>query len=251
MESLSGEETLKAKMTSEQFAATHGVNICHYHCDNGRFAEKPFTEACKLANQGITFCAAGAHHQNGVAERRIHDLTESARTTMLHAIHWWPQAINSHLWPLALKKAVNIRNSLPRSLGQDNPLSLFSSTSIVPNLKHFHPFGCPVYVLDQALQSPGAKFPKWQERARVGIYLCHSSQHASSVALVLNTQTGLVSPQFHLVYDDNFDTVAKDAKFQSLWQHKAKLQLDDINSSRASQQPPTSGIPVSHPRILK
>jgi len=86
-------------MASEQFAATHGVKICHYHCDNGRFAEKPFTEACKLANQGITFCAAGAHHQNGVAERCICDLTESARTMLLHAIHCWPQAINSHLCP--------------------------------------------------------------------------------------------------------------------------------------------------------
>jgi len=109
------------------------------------------------------------------------------------------------------------------------------ATLVVPNLKHFHPFGCPVYVLDQALQLLGTKFPKWwQERASVGIYHYHSPQHASLVALDLNTQTGFVSPQCCLVYDDNFDNVTKNAKFQSLWQHKAKLQLDDINSSRAS-----------------
>ncbi|MEL6660877.1 MAG: reverse transcriptase domain-containing protein, partial [Bacteroidota bacterium] len=43
--------------------------------------------------------------------------------------------------------------------------------------------------------------------------------------LVLNTQTGLVSPQFHVIYDDAFDTVKRDAKFSSLWAQKAKLQL--------------------------
>jgi len=118
-------------------------------------------DACQLANQGITVCAVGAHHQNGVDKKCIRDITESTRTMLLHAVHRWPQAVNVHLWPLALKHAVNIRNSLPRSLGQDNPLSLFSSTSTVPNLAHFHPFGCPVYVSDPAPQSPCAKFPKW------------------------------------------------------------------------------------------
>ena len=31
--------------------------------------------------------------------------------------------------------------------------------------------------------------------------------HAGSVALVMNPKSGLVSPQFHLVFDDNFETV--------------------------------------------
>jgi len=184
METLSGDETLNAKQAFEQYAAQHGDKIGQYHCDNGHFAEKKFMDACQLANQGIMFCMVGAHHQNGVAENCLRDITESARTMLLHAVHRWPQAVNVHLWPLALKHAVNIRTSLPRSLGQDNPLSLFSSTSVVPNLTHFHPFGCPGYVLDQALLSPGAKFLKWQERARVGIYLCHDPRLASSVALV-------------------------------------------------------------------
>ena len=45
---------------------------------------------------------------------------------------------------------------------------------------------------------------KWEQRARIGIYLGHSPFHAGSVALVLNPRTGLVSPQFHVVFDDNF-----------------------------------------------
>jgi len=40
----------------------------------------------------------------------------------------------------------------------------------------------------------------------------------------LNTQTGNVSPQFHCIFDDSFETCKRDAKFQSLWQSKAKLQ---------------------------
>ena len=54
--------------------------------------------------------------------------------------------------------------------------------------------------------------------------MCHSPHHSTSVPLVLNTQSGNVSPQFHCIYDDNFNTCKRDAKFQSLWQSKAKFQ---------------------------
>lgn len=48
---------------------------------------------------------------------------------------------------------------------------------------------------------------KWEPRSRLGIYLGHSPCHAGSVALVLNPKTLHVSPQFHIVIDDNFSTV--------------------------------------------
>jgi hypothetical protein len=38
------------------------------------------------------------------------------------------------------------------------------------------------------------------------VYLGFSPEHASSVPLVLSTTTGLVSPQFHVIYDDYFTT---------------------------------------------
>jgi hypothetical protein len=34
--SLSSEETVKAKQSFEKFAKSHGINIKHYHADNGR-----------------------------------------------------------------------------------------------------------------------------------------------------------------------------------------------------------------------
>jgi hypothetical protein len=49
--------------------------------------------------------------------------------------------------------------------------------------------------------------PKWKPRARMGIYVGRSPTHASNVALILNPRTGHVSPQFHIVFDDDFTTV--------------------------------------------
>jgi hypothetical protein len=40
----------------------------------------------------------------------------------------------------------------------------------------------------------------------MAIYLGSSPDHATTVPLVLNPNTGLVSPQYHLVFDDHFST---------------------------------------------
>ena len=47
MQDLSSDETIKAKMAFERFAAEHGVIIKHYHCDNGRFADNAFKLSCE------------------------------------------------------------------------------------------------------------------------------------------------------------------------------------------------------------
>ena len=49
--------------------------------------------------------------------------------------------------------------------------------------------------------------PKWELRFHAGIYLGSSPYHAGSVALVMNLYTGLVSPQFHVIFDEEFTTV--------------------------------------------
>jgi hypothetical protein len=233
MESLSSVETVEAKEAFERYAKHHGVEIMAYHAGNGRFADNLFKSHVETCRQKLTFCGVDAHHQNGIAERRIRDITESAQTMLLHAIHRWPKGINAHLWPYALRHTVNIRNSLPRTHNGTSPVSSFSQVPIEPNLSHFHPFGCPVYVLEGPLRSLQI-FPKWNDRSKVGIHLCHSPQHASSVPLILNPATALVSPQFHVVFDDNFDTVLKDANFDSLWQVKANLCDADADLYRDS-----------------
>ena len=220
---LTTDETINTKHGFERLAEQHGVRIIHYHCDNGRIADKAFVDDIQAAHQTITFCSISTHHQNGIAKICIWDITENAHTSLLHAAHQWPKAIAANLWPQAIKHVVNERNSLPMPGKTESPLSKFSGTSVQPNLKHLHPFGCPVYVAQAPLQTR-SPFPKWGECSRIGIFLCHSSHHASSIPLVLSTQTRLVSPHFHCVFDDDFDTVKKEQADMSIWKTKAHLQ---------------------------
>eukprot|EP00957_Ditylum_brightwellii_P114573 8736312-Ditylum_brightwellii.AAC.1 len=72
----------------------------------------------------------------------------------------------------------------------------------------FHIGGCPVYDLDSSLQTgTGIGPPKWDPRSRSGVYIGHFPHHAGNVALVLNLQTGHLSLQYHLDFDDEFTTV--------------------------------------------
>ena len=83
----------------------------------------------------------------------------------------------------------------------------FSSTHEEIQTTDFHTWGCPVYVLDAENQSGSIGTPKWDPKSHAGIYLGHSPCHAGNVSLILNLSSGLISPQFHVVFDDEFTTV--------------------------------------------
>ena len=53
--------------------------------------------------------------------------------------------------------------------------------------------------------------PKWEQGARVWIYLRKSPAHVSNVNLVFNPKTGhdIVSLQFHVVFDGDFAIVPR------------------------------------------
>ena len=92
-------------------------------------------------------------------------------------------------------------------LNLETPDMRFSITKAVNvQLNHYHTFGCLVYILDSRLQTNPKGVPKWEPRSRLGIYVGHSPAHAVILALFLNPKTGLVSPQYHVVYDDQFST---------------------------------------------
>ena len=83
----------------------------------------------------------------------------------------------------------------------------FSGTKTDITLKNCHTQGYKVYVLYARLQGNIDGFNKWEPHSRAGIYLGHSKIHAGSVAMVRNPTTGHVSPQFNVVFDDDFSTV--------------------------------------------
>jgi hypothetical protein len=197
---------VQAKTAFETLANTHGVTIKHYHCDNGRFADNAYLDHVTKSGHTISYCGVNAHFQNGIAEKRIRDLQERARKQLLHAKAHWPSAIELNLWPYALRNANHLLATIPDREDGSCPLERFSQSNVSPLLKSNHTFGCPVYALQNRLQARG-HLPKWNSRARLGIYLGPSPRHASSVSLVLNISSGLVSPQCHVKHDDFFETV--------------------------------------------
>ena len=166
-----------------------------------------FVSHIQQHNQLLQFCGVNAHHKNGVAERSIRTVSDKGRVLLLHASMHWRDGIDSKLWPMAVTYAAYLHNHLPNSQGIA-PIDIFTGVqSPRHHLKHFHTWGCPVYVLDPKLQQ-GKKLPRWEPCApRCSMFVGFSYIHSSNVPLVLNLQTGHISPQYHVVFEDSFSTV--------------------------------------------
>ena len=104
--------------------------------------------------------------------------------------------------------ANTVRNKMADKPDGSSPLSRFSGVALGSNLKDFHVFGAPVYALQDDMASGSGGVHHWYPRSRIGMYIGPSPRHTRSVGLVMNLQTGLVSPQFHVKYDDFFETVS-------------------------------------------
>jgi hypothetical protein len=135
---------------------------------------------------------------------------------MLHFAHHWPAKTNFRFWPQAIDYALWVFNRLPNLTNGLSPNELWSSCG-APNeeFHQSHVFGCPVYVLDATLQD-GHKLPKWAPWAHLGVFLGFSTLHSSQVPLVMNVDTGKISPQFHVIFDDKFETVLSMASDKSI-----------------------------------
>jgi hypothetical protein len=230
----SATETLRAKHNFEQLALEHGVIVVNYLADNGTFKARKFVEEIRNRSQLIRYCGVNAHHKNGCAERAIRTVTEMARAMLLHATVRWKDQVSPTLWPMAVDYAVYLYNHLPNDKGIA-PADVFTgSQSPRHKIRDLHVWGCPTYVLDPTLQQ-GQKLPRWQPRSRQGMFLGLSPKHSSDVPLILNLQTGSISPQFHVVFDDHFSSVpsigieedAPDFWKELLLDSRHQIPLDD------------------------
>jgi hypothetical protein len=219
-----------------------------YLTDNGVFASAEFRAHCEAQRQDLSFSGAYAHHQNSIAEHGIGTVSRCARANLIHLMLCWPDRANINLWAFAINYAIWVYNRLPSDvLGGLSPIEVWSGChSDHSKLRRAHIFGCPVYVLDPKL-ADGDKILKCNHRASMGMFLGFSHKHFSLVPLVLNLRTGHVSPQYHVIFDDNFETVPSlnpnyadiDDKFATLFNTTARdFYLDQIDDDDCFSLPP-------------
>jgi hypothetical protein len=136
------------------------------------------------------------------------ELTHIARVILLHGMRMWPQMVDQMFWPFAINAAAERMNSLHIDTDSHTPESKFYSVNIENILvKTFHTMFCPCYALDSRLHNAASIGPpKWGLRSNI-CDLGHSPFHTRSVALVYNPSPAHVSPQYHVVFDDDFATV--------------------------------------------
>ena len=92
----------------------------------------------------------------------------------------------------------------------------------------------------------------------MGQFLGYSRIHSSTVALVRNLHTGHVSPQYHVIFDDKFETVFNDGKTkeeldricEELFAGNKELYVEeeyDRNGVLVYEPPPLDEVWLSEP----
>ena len=205
---LNTHKTLAATAEFERMCLNAGIIPQEYLSDNGSaFTSKEYMAHLRQFSQISRFAGVGAHHHNGVAERAIQTIMSIARTMMLHAAIHWPDMADPSLWPMAVQHAVFLHNHVPSPTTGLCPHDLFFKTRWSQTKFHdLHVWGCPVYVLDKTL-SDGKKLPRWMPRSHREVFMGLSPKKSSTVPLVLNPGTGAITPQYHVVFNDEFTTI--------------------------------------------
>ena len=73
-------------------------------------------------------------------------------------------------------------------------------------LQDLNVWGCPAYVLDSSLAN-GRQIPRWQPRSSRCQYVGSSAPHGHGVPMVLSLDTGKITAQYHVIFDNWFQTI--------------------------------------------
>ena len=93
-----------------------------------------------------------------------------------------------------------------------SPMEILTKTeSNHRDLRRSHVWGCRVFVLEAKFQDD-QKLPKWNRRSRLGQFLGFSDEHSTLVANFRNLTTEDISPQYHVVFDDLFETAIREGE---------------------------------------
>jgi hypothetical protein len=224
---LNTHETLKAKKSFEWMCHDHGIIPWAYHSDNGSL-----------------FMSSGFTTRLPEFAQVIHTIMNMSCTMMLHTAIHWPDIADSTLWQVAITHAVYLYNHMPALDTGISPVEMFTKARWEQQKFHnVHVWGCPVYVLDKTLFD-GKKLPHWTPHSHHASHMGNSTKHASTMPLVLNPETGAITAQFHVMFNDWFATVTsmenelpdlnldewKHMFGESTYQHPLDDDADDRNS---------------------
>ena len=123
------------------------------------------------------------------------------------SLHWTESGIDDlYLCSFAVKHSLWVYNWVPNQSSVINPMEMLTKKkSNHLELRRSHICGCLVYVLESKFQN-SQKLPKWNQRSWLGQFIGFSEDHSTQVANSRHLQTGYISPQYHLVFDDLFET---------------------------------------------
>ncbi len=193
-------ETIKSRLRFERAAMIIGVKILSYHNDDEIYHSDEFLKELQAKGQGIKMSGVSDQFQNGAARSKIKSVVQFAR---IHANLRGSEVVDESLWPYALMYAVYI---MPSKKSGVSPMEVWSKSSH-HDLPETHSLGYPAYALNPRLRE-GGHVPKWESRSRRGQFAWHSPLvHASNVGMIRNLNTYHVSPQFHVMHGDCFETV--------------------------------------------
>jgi hypothetical protein len=206
-ESKTASEACRSKCDYEKFAQRYQVTTKSYHAENGALHSETFQKSIGNKNQRLNFSGVNAQWQNGLVECSNGTPCAAARSVLNHAISRWDKTITAELWHCAIQHAATIYNTKKRR-SRDYEFNLweqFTGERSKLDQTDMHPIFCPVYVLDRLIQE-GTSPPKWTKHTTQKVYVGHLHHYSKSVPMVWDPKTKLVSPKFHVMFDDNFDT---------------------------------------------
>ena len=110
------------------------------------------------------------------------------------------------LWSFSVKHSVWVFNRVPNQESGISPMEILAKTKYNNrDLIRSYVWGCPVFVLEAKSQND-QKLPKWNRWSRKGQFIGFSDEHSTLVATVRNLKIGYISPQYHIFFDDLFET---------------------------------------------
>jgi hypothetical protein len=202
-------EACRSKNNYKTFDKRYNVKVSSYHADNGAFHREPFQKEIDNKNQTLNFSGVNSQWKNGLVDRYNGTLFAATGLMLNHAISKWDKTIIAELWHFAIQHVATIFNTTKQRSRNyiESPWEKFTGKRSKLDQHDMYPLFCPVYTLDRKNARRYRPPPQWTKCTTQKVYGGHLHHYSKSVMMVWDPKTKLVSTQFHVMFDDNFDTV--------------------------------------------